>query len=108
MVDSTDKSAIRNELERQYWRMAQGRGTALHLATALAEADIAISCLPCRECESVAWPVVSKPERGSADWWEDTSAYFVCRSCGTYLADRDDGIVSYEADPEYPLGSRTP
>jgi hypothetical protein len=41
--------------------------------------------LPCRECGSTAEPVTRKPERLSADWWDDPSAYLGCADCGAYL-----------------------
>ena len=52
-------------------------------AEALAEAR---KELPCSECGSTAEPVTRKPERLSANWWDDPSAYLACRDCGNYFA----------------------
>ena len=43
--------------------------------------------LPCAGCGSNEDPVLAKPKRGTADWWDDPSPYVGCSSCGRYLAD---------------------
>jgi hypothetical protein len=47
--------------------------------------DAARQQLPCSNCGSNNEPVLTKPERGTADWWVDPSVYIGCASCGTYL-----------------------
>ena len=48
--------------------------------------DAARAELPCECCGSTAEPVVRKPERLSAEWWDDPSAYLACADCGCCLA----------------------
>ncbi len=43
--------------------------------------------LPCPNCGSNDEPVLVKPKRGTADWWDDPSVYVGCFSCGRYLQD---------------------
>jgi len=52
-----------------------------------AEAVAAASAeLPCSRCGSTAEPVTRKPERLSAEWWDDPAAYLACADCGECLA----------------------
>ncbi len=41
--------------------------------------------LPCASCGSSDEPVLAKPKRGTADWWDDPSVYVGCAVCGRYL-----------------------
>jgi GTP pyrophosphokinase len=39
------------------------------------------------ECGSSAPPLALKPQRGSAEWWDDPSAFWRCPECGRYRGD---------------------
>ena len=41
--------------------------------------------LPCSSCGSNEEPVLAKPKRGTADWWDDPSVYVGCSSCGAFF-----------------------
>lgn len=41
--------------------------------------------LPCSHCGSTAEPVMRKPERFSAEWWDEPATYLACADCGLYL-----------------------
>lgn len=53
--------------------------------SAYAEAESAIQSLPCESCHQIDWPVIAFPARGSAEWWDDPSASYVCEHCGGFL-----------------------
>ncbi len=47
--------------------------------------DTARQQLPCSNCGSNDEPVLTKTERGTAEWWDDPSVYIGCASCGTFF-----------------------
>jgi hypothetical protein len=62
-------------------------GSAARFVGACEDAASAIDRLPCAGCGAVQWPVIRKPEWGSAEWWDDPSPQFKCRNCGRCLGD---------------------
>jgi hypothetical protein len=54
---------------------------------------------PC-ECGATAIPTAMKPQRGTADWWDDPSPYWQCPACGQYRGAIYD--VRYERDNPNP------
>lgn len=52
---------------------------------------------PC-QCGAVASPLAVKPRRGSAEWWDDPSAFWRCADCGGHRGDVDE--VRYERDTD--------
>ena len=47
--------------------------------------ELARAQLPCSNCGSNDEPVLAKPKRGTADWWNDPSVYVGCTSCGAFF-----------------------
>jgi hypothetical protein len=42
---------------------------------------------PCPACGLVGPPVLEKPERESAEWWDDPGAWWVCAECSHLYGD---------------------
>jgi ribosomal protein S27E len=93
---------LKDEMWELFTATAPGNASREDFEIAYVDAIDAIRELPCRECGKVAWPVITKPEGGSAEWWDDPSAGFSCRVCGMYLADPFAYPAIRQPSREYP------
>ena len=93
---------LKEELWSWFEQNAPRGVTREEFEVAYADARDAIRELPCEGCGAIAWPVISKPESGSAEWWDDPSPGFSCRECGLYLADPFAYPVIREPTRDYP------
>lgn len=78
---------LHEELWELYRENAPREPSRHDFEIAYVDALSAIRNLPCKGCGTVAWPVITKPEEGSAVWWDDPGPDFSCRACGRFLAD---------------------
>lgn len=75
---------LREEMRARFELLVPG-GTPDQFDNAYASAELAIQSLPCGRCHQIDWPVIGHPEWGSAEWWDDPKARFVCEHCGGFL-----------------------
>lgn len=87
---------LREEMRARFELLATDNSPA-KFESSYAEAESAIQSLPCEGCYQIDWPVIPFPPRGSADWWDDPSASFVCEHCGRFLGSPD------RVSPGYPF-----
>lgn len=77
--------ARREALWRLYAAKAVGPADEATFERALKDAAQAIANMPCCDCGTTAWPIVFRPPRESAAWWDDPGVYFACAKCQRYL-----------------------
>jgi hypothetical protein len=93
---------LRGEMWELFRDSAPGEPSRGAFEIAYQDALDAIQQLPCEQCGTVAWPVITKPAGGSAEWLDDPSESFSCCECGFYLADPFAYPVIREPTRAYP------
>lgn len=93
---------LREEMWELFKTSTQGEASRGAFEIAYVDAIEAIRGLPCEDCGTVAWPTITKPERESAEWWDDPSPSFSCRKCGRHLGDPFVPAAIREPTDSYP------
>jgi hypothetical protein len=94
---------LHEELRALYELTADGRGSLALFEDAYLDAKKAIESLPCESCGRILWPIIAKPQWGSAEWWDDPLSYFACRHCGAYFAETPAPWFSRQPTTAFPF-----
>lgn len=78
-------------LHEEMWKVYQASAptpvTRETFEIAYYDALDAIREMPCEQCGTIDWPIITKPEPNSPEWRDDPSPTFSCRRCHVFLAD---------------------
>lgn len=78
-------------LHEEMWKVYQASAptpvTRETFEIAYYDALDAIREMPCEQCGTIDWPIITKPEPNSPEWRDDPSPSFSCRRCHVFLAD---------------------